>query len=72
MIKDVTVTGNSAVVTYSLSGAGSAVGKASQAFTYSGGQWWLALSDPGLYQHGSIKADIEAETAKGYCAAAGR
>ena len=66
-IKDVTVTGGTAIVTYSLSGAGAALGSATQAFTYSGGRWWLALSDPGAYQHGSVKADIEAAKAQGSC-----
>ena len=66
-IKDVTVTGGMAIVTYSLSGAGAALGSATQAFTYSGGRWWLALSDPGAYRHGSVKADIAAAKAQGSC-----
>ena len=66
-IKDVTVTGSTAVVTYSLSGAGAALGSATQALTYSGGRWWLALSDPGVYEHGSVKADIAAAKAQGSC-----
>jgi hypothetical protein len=67
-ITDVTVTGSTAVVTYQLSGAGAALGSAEQAFTYSGGQWWLALDDPAIYRHGSAKADIAAAKASGNCA----
>ncbi len=66
-ITDVTVTGNTAVVTYTLAGAASALGTATQAFTYSQGQWWLVLSDPGMYEHGSVKKDIAAAKAQGQC-----
>jgi hypothetical protein len=66
-IKDVTVTGSTAVVTYTLSGAASALGSATQALTYSQGQWWMVLSDPGIYRHGSVKADIAAAKAQGDC-----
>ena len=68
-IKNATVNGSTATVTYSLTGVGSAGGSATQAFTYSGGHWWLALADPGVYQHGSVKADIAAAKAQGSCAA---
>jgi hypothetical protein len=68
-IKNVTVTGGTAIVTYSLSGAGAALGSATQALTYSWGQWWLPLSDPSVYQHGSVKSDIAAAKAQGSCSA---
>ena len=62
-----TVTGATAVVTYTLSGALSKLGSATQAFVYSGGgQWWLAYSDLLIYQHGSVKGDIAAAKAAGY------
>jgi hypothetical protein len=68
-IKNVTATGGTAIVTYSLSGVGAALGSATQALTYSGGQWWLALSDPSMYQHGSVKSDIAAAKVQGSCSA---
>lgn len=68
-IKNVTVTGGTAIVTYSLSGVGAALGSATQALTYSGGQWWLPLSDTNVYEHGSVKSDIAAAKAKGSCSA---
>ena len=66
-ITNVTVTGSTAVVTYTLSGAASKLGSATQAFTYSQGQWWLVLSDPGAYRHGSVKDDVAALKAEGEC-----
>ena len=66
-ITNVTVTGSTAVVTYTLSGAASKLGSATQAFTYSRGQWWLVLSDPGAYQRGSVKDDVAALKAEGEC-----
>jgi hypothetical protein len=66
-ITNVTVTGSTAVVTYTLSGAAAGLGSATQAFTYSQGQWWLVLSDPGAYRHGSVKGDVAAMKAEGDC-----
>jgi hypothetical protein len=60
-ISNVTVTGSTAVVTYTLSlGTHSNLGSGAQTFTYSKSHWRLALSDPHVYQHGSVKADIAA------------
>jgi hypothetical protein len=66
-ITNVTLTGSTAVVTYTLTGAGSALGSATQALTYSQGHWWMVVTDPGVYQHGSVKADIAAAKAQGHC-----
>jgi len=66
-IKNVTVTGSTAVVTYTLAGAASALGSATTALTYSQGNWWLVEPEPGIYEHGSVKADIAAAKAQGNC-----
>lgn len=67
-ISDVTLTGSTAVVTYSFSGALAALGSATQAFAYTGGRWWLDVNDLSVYQHGSVQADVAAERAAGGCA----
>jgi hypothetical protein len=66
-ITNVTLTGATAVVTYSLSGIGAALGSATEALTCSAGQWWMVVNDPGMYQHGSVKADVTAAAAQGDC-----
>lgn len=67
-VKDTTVTGNTAVVTVSLAGVAASIGSESEAFTYSAGRWGLAPNDLSFYEHGSIRADIAAAKAAGYCA----
>jgi hypothetical protein len=67
-VKNVTMTGNTAVVTVTLAGAASSLASGSEAFTYAGGRWGYAPSDLSLYQHGSIAADVAAAKAHGYCA----
>lgn len=67
-IKDVTITGNTAVVTVTLTGALSKLATASEAFVYATGQWGYAPSDLDLYQHGSVSADVAAAKARGLCA----
>jgi hypothetical protein len=67
-VKDTTVTGNTAVVTVSLAGAAASIGSESEAFTYSAGRWGLVPGDLSFYRHGSIRADIAAAKAAGYCA----
>jgi hypothetical protein len=67
-VKDTTVTGNTAVVTVSLAGVAASIGSESEAFTYSGGRWGLVPDDLSFYRHGSIRADIAAAKAAGYCA----
>jgi hypothetical protein len=67
-VKDTTVTGNTAVVTVSLAGAAASIGSESEALTYSAGRWGFVPNDLSLYRHGSVKADITAAKAAGYCA----
>jgi hypothetical protein len=70
VIKSVTMAGSTAVVTEALSGAASALGGFTDAWTYAGGRWGLTLSasDLAIYSHGSAAADIAAAKADGYCA----
>lgn len=69
-VKDATVTGNTAVVTVSLSGAAASIGSESEALTYSAGRWGLVPNDLSFYKHGSIWADIAAAKAAGSAPAA--
>lgn len=67
-VKDTTLTGNTAVVTVTLAGAASSLASESEALTYSSGRWGFVPNDLSLYEHGSVKADIAAAKAGGYCA----
>jgi hypothetical protein len=67
-VSKATITGNTAIVTVSLAGAAASLGSESQALIYSAGQWGLVPSDLRLYKHGSVRADIAAAKAAGYCA----
>lgn len=72
VIKSVTMAGSTAVVTEALSGAASALGSFTDAWTYADGRWGLTFSAPDLavYSHGSAAADISAAKAVGDCAGA--
>lgn len=67
-VSKATLTGNTAVVTVSLSGAAAAIGSASESLTYTAGRWGFVPSDLSSYGHGSVRADIAAAKAAGYCA----
>lgn len=67
-VSKATLTGSTAIVTVSLAGAAAGLGSVSQALIYSAGRWGLVPSDLSLYRHGSVKADIAAAKAAGYCA----
>jgi flagellar capping protein FliD len=66
-VKDATVTGSTAVVTVTLAGAASSLASESEALTYSGGRWGFVPNDLSMYEHGSVKADLAAAKAAGYC-----
>jgi hypothetical protein len=72
VIKSVTMAGSTAVVTEALSGAASALGSFTDAWTYADGRWGLTFSasDLAVYSHGSAAADIAAAKAAGDCAGA--
>jgi hypothetical protein len=67
-VKDATLTGNTAVVTVSLAGAASSLASESEALTYSRGAWGFVPNDLSMYEHGSVRADLAAAKAAGYCA----
>jgi hypothetical protein len=67
-VKDTTLTGSTAVVTVTLAGAAASLASESESLTYSAGQWGFIPNDLGYYRHGSVKADIAAAKAAGYCA----
>jgi len=67
-VSNATLTGDTAVVTVSLSGAAAAIGSVSESLTYAAGRWGFVPSDLSSYGHGSVKADIAAAKGAGYCA----
>jgi hypothetical protein len=67
-VKDTTLTGTTAVVTVTLAGAAASIASESESLTYSTGQWGFVPNDLGYYRHGSVRADISAAEAAGYCA----
>jgi hypothetical protein len=62
------MTGNTAVVAVSLAGVAASIGSESEVFTYSAGRWGLVPNDLSFYKDVSIRADIAAAKAAGYCA----
>jgi hypothetical protein len=66
-IARVVVTGNTAVVTASLPGAGKQ-GSQTETLVYANGHWGVSPRDLSLYQHGSVAADVAAAHAAGQCA----
>lgn len=70
VIKSVTLAGSTAVVTETVAGAAGALGSITDAWKYADGRWGFQpeASALGLYQHGSVSADIAAAKAAGNCA----
>jgi hypothetical protein len=56
------------VVTITLAGAAASLASESQSLTHSAGRWGFIPNDLSYYKHGSMKADIAAAKAAGYCA----
>jgi hypothetical protein len=69
VIKAVTLSGSTAVVTETVSGAASALGSVTDAWQYQDGRWGIGLDQPALavYSHGTTAADITAAKAAGEC-----
>ena len=68
-VKNVVVTGNTAVATVTLAGALSNLVSGSEAFTYASGRWEYVPdeTDVAMYEHGSVAADVAAAQAQGLC-----
>jgi len=66
-VSEATVTGSTAIVAVSLSGVAAGIGSVSEALTYTADRWGFVPSDLSSYGHGSIKKDLAAAKAAGYC-----
>ncbi len=67
-IRHVAVTGKTAVVTVALTGGTAKPVSATETLVYANGHWGFSPQDMGLYQHGSVSADVAAARAGGGCA----
>jgi hypothetical protein len=67
VIKSVLVFGNAAIVTETIAGTGSRLGKAEDAFSYINGRWAYTPNNLSVYHHGSVAADIASAETLGYC-----
>ena len=67
-IKDATMAGKTAVITYGLSGAAGALGSATMAETWTPSGWTVNPDNMSVYSHGSASADLAAAKAAGDCA----
>lgn len=68
VIESVLVFGSAAIVTETVGGAASQLGKSHDVFNYANGHWVYAPNDLSIYHHGSVAADIAAAKALGFCA----
>jgi hypothetical protein len=66
-IKAMTVFGDAAIVTESITGVPSQLGTAEDIFSYANGHWSYSPQDLNIYLHGSVTADIAAAKAAGFC-----
>ena len=66
-VKTASLTGRTAVVRLSVKGDAGIV--VSEALTYSAGHWGFVPDDFSLFENGSVKADIAAAKAEGFCGA---
>ena len=60
VIKAVTVFGNAAIVTTTISGVPAVRATTEDVFDYADGRWGYSPEDLGIYQHGSVAADVTA------------
>jgi hypothetical protein len=67
IVKSVLVFGSAAIVTETIAGADSRLGKAEDVFNYAHGHWGYMPNDIGVYHHGSVHADVAAAKALGFC-----
>ena len=67
VIKSVTIFGDTAIVTETITKASQKSGEIEAVFSYAKGHWSYSPSDLGIYQHGSAAGDIAAAKAAGFC-----
>lgn len=66
-IKSVTVFGNTAIVTETITLTSSRHNTVEYVYSYAAGHWGYSPAFPGIYHHGSITADIAAAKKAGLC-----
>ncbi len=68
-VKDVTMAGKTAVITYTIPVLAKAFGSATAAMAWTPGGWKVEMdaASAALYSHGSLAADLKAAKAAGYC-----
>jgi hypothetical protein len=66
-IKAVTVFGDAAIVTETITASAVKPALAEDVFSYSGGRWNYSPADLSIYRHRSVAADIAAAKAAGLC-----
>jgi hypothetical protein len=67
-IKDTTMAGKTAVITYGLSGVAGALGSATMTEKWTPSGWTVNPDNMSVYSHGSASADLAAARAAGDCA----
>lgn len=68
VIKAVTVFGDAAIITETVPGAPPWLRTAEDVFNYANGHWRYSPGNLGIYEHGSIAADVASAKAAGLCA----
>ena len=66
-IKAMTVFGDAAIVTESITGVPSQLVTVEDVFSYANGHWSYSPQDLNIYLHGSVTADIAAAKTAGFC-----
>jgi hypothetical protein len=68
-VKDVTMAGNTAVITYTIPAVEKIMGSATTAMAWTSGGWKTELdaASTALYSHGGLAGDLKAAKAAGYC-----
>jgi hypothetical protein len=71
-IKSITIFGDAAIVTETITAASQAGGEIEAVFNYANGRWGYSPGDLSIYQHGSVARDIAAAKAAGFCSTGNR
>jgi len=66
-IRAVTLFGNTAIVTETHPGVVAKRGRNAVVLNYADAHWGYSPGDPGIYQHGSVAANVAAAKAAGFC-----
>jgi hypothetical protein len=66
-IRAVTIFGDTAIVTETHPGVPAKRGRNAVVLNYADAHWGYSPGDPGIYQHGSVAANVAAAKAAGFC-----